>query len=107
MIINPLTNFRTLYITDLTFIEDGNSSSTERGGINFIKRTLQWNVIKEFKQFQQICDFSKVGFSSCIEPLKVFPKSQPLYQLISSIADVPAIEDKWFYDRSLYIFPRR
>jgi hypothetical protein len=42
-----------IYLTDLTFIEDGNESG-RAGYVNFGKRKLLSNVLEEIKQFQQV-----------------------------------------------------
>jgi hypothetical protein len=42
-----------LYLTDLTFIEDGNPDLIEGGLINWVKRRRLANVIKDIQQYQQ------------------------------------------------------
>jgi hypothetical protein len=53
----PLVPFLGVYLTDLTFIEDGNpdyvaSKRTGRNLINWTKRKLVFNVIQEIQQYQ-------------------------------------------------------
>jgi son of sevenless-like protein len=42
-----------MYLTDLTFIEDGNPDMVDAGLINFDKRRKQAQVIKDIQQYQQ------------------------------------------------------
>ncbi len=44
------------YLTDLTFMEDGNPDNTQYSGItmiNFYKRELVYTTLREIKMFQQ------------------------------------------------------
>ena len=49
----PLVPYIGVYLTDLTFINDGNPNNVE-GLINFRKRELIYRVIEEFQQYQQV-----------------------------------------------------
>merc|ERR1711916_273871 len=53
----PCIPYLGMYLTDLTFIDDGNpdfvQSPTNAKLINFYKRTLVVNVIHEVQQYQQ------------------------------------------------------
>jgi hypothetical protein len=42
-----------VYLSDLTFIEDGNADTVHNGLINFDKRRFLANVISEIQQYQQ------------------------------------------------------
>lgn len=50
----PLVPYLGLYLTDLTFIEDGAQDYTDGGLVNFDKRRLLASVIKEIQQYQQV-----------------------------------------------------
>ena len=47
----PCVPYLGMYLTDLTFIEDGNPDTVD-GLINFVKRRLYANVIRDLQQFQ-------------------------------------------------------
>jgi hypothetical protein len=51
-IINYQLSFRGTYLTDITFIEDGNPDWIN-GLINYRKRELVYSVIREIQQYQQ------------------------------------------------------
>ena len=42
-----------LYLSDLTFIEEGNADLVESGQVNFVKRKMVAEVIEEVRQYQQ------------------------------------------------------
>jgi len=42
-----------MYLTDLTFIEDGNPDLLQDGYVNFLKRRRIATVIREIRQYQQ------------------------------------------------------
>jgi son of sevenless len=49
----PVVPYLGVYLTDLTFLEDGNSDTLpESGMINFVKRRLVSQVIREIQQYQ-------------------------------------------------------
>ena len=50
----PCIPYLGMFLTDLTFIEDGNSDSSKEGLINFTKRRYVAQVILEIQQYQQI-----------------------------------------------------
>ena len=50
----PCIPYLGMFLTDLTFIEDGNSDTTKGGLINFTKRRYVAQVILEIQQYQQI-----------------------------------------------------
>jgi len=45
-------------LSDLTFVEDGNPNMTEAGLINWIKRSLLYNVLSQFTEYQRTCYFT-------------------------------------------------
>ena len=63
-----------MYLTDLTFIEDGNKDLTDTGLINFNKRKQIANVIREIIQYQQT--------PYCLEPVPII---QVMLNIINSI----------------------
>jgi len=69
----PCIPYLGLYLTDLTFIEDGNKDSTESGLINFFKRKQIANVIREIIQYQQT--------PYCLEPVPVIQVRWPFAHL--------------------------
>ena len=48
----PLVPYLGIFLSDLTFIEDGNQDSTETGLINIEKRRLLSTVITDINQYQ-------------------------------------------------------
>jgi len=50
----PCIPFLGVYLTDLTFIDDGNPDYLANGLINFGKRELVYGIISEIQQYQQI-----------------------------------------------------
>eukprot|EP01104_Vermistella_antarctica_P005909 TRINITY_DN16657_c0_g1_i1.p1 TRINITY_DN16657_c0_g1~~TRINITY_DN16657_c0_g1_i1.p1 ORF type:complete len:1049 (+),score=228.63 TRINITY_DN16657_c0_g1_i1:400-3546(+) len=50
----PCIPFLGVYLTDLTFIDDGNPDRSKDGLINFSKREMEYNVIAEVQQYQQV-----------------------------------------------------
>jgi len=77
------------YLSDLTFIEDGNPDQTSSNLINFQKREFVYNVIAEVEQFQQT-------------PF-VFPMVEPLH---SFLVELPSCSDKELYELSLRYEPK-
>jgi len=49
----PCIPYMGVYLSDLTFIEEGNPDFLENGYINFFKRRMVAEVIKEIQQYQQ------------------------------------------------------
>jgi len=49
----PLVPYLGIYLTDLTFIEDGHKKKTSDGLVNFLQRRQQADVIREIQQYQQ------------------------------------------------------
>eukprot|EP01094_Clydonella_sp_ATCC50884_P005879 TRINITY_DN1486_c0_g1_i1.p1 TRINITY_DN1486_c0_g1~~TRINITY_DN1486_c0_g1_i1.p1 ORF type:complete len:1136 (+),score=369.66 TRINITY_DN1486_c0_g1_i1:225-3632(+) len=49
----PCIPYLGMYLTDLTFIEDGNPNTTKDGLVNFFKRNLISQVIADIQQYQQ------------------------------------------------------
>jgi len=84
----PCIPFFGVYLTDLTFIEDGNPDDVQ-GMINFYKRTLQNSVIKEVLKYQMHAyNFKYIA---------------PIQKLISRL---PRWDEERVYKRSLEIEPR-
>lgn len=48
----PMLPYLGQYLTDLTFIHEGNPDTNDKGLINFHKRTLMYKVISEMELFQ-------------------------------------------------------
>jgi len=48
------SQFSGVYLTDLTFLEDGNADKLEGDLINFVKRKKLALVIQEIQQYQQL-----------------------------------------------------
>ncbi|KAJ6251331.1 guanine nucleotide exchange factor [Anaeramoeba flamelloides] len=84
----PCVPYLGIYLTDLTFIEDGNYDF-KNGLINFSKRKLVYNVIEKIKTFQKI-------------PYNL----HPVHQIISFIDDSTKTNDSDLYELSLKIEPR-
>jgi len=87
----PLIPYMGVYLTDLTFIEDGNDDKIkETNLINFSKRELVYGIIEEVKQYQQ----AKYDVKA-MEPIFTF------------LAKLPALPEKALYDLSLVREPRK
>lgn len=50
----PILPYLGVYLTDLTFIEDGHKDTSADGKINFLKRTQLASVIQDIMQYQQL-----------------------------------------------------
>jgi len=94
----PLIPYLGIYLTDLTFIEEGNNDFVENKLINFKKREMIFNVISEIQQYQQEAYRYEINES-----------------LIAYLAELPVIEadpkalereHKELYDLSLQREPR-
>ena len=77
-----------MYLTDLTFIEDGNYDMTN-GLINFVKRQQVSQVISEIQQYQHT--------PYCLEPVE---------ELQSWLLSVDGYSENEMFQRSLEIEPR-
>jgi len=80
----PLLPYLGVYLTDLTFLEDGNLGTVD-GLINFKKREMIFNVIAEIQQYQQT-------------PYKI----DPVENYISYLVEIPLVEDTKAMDNELY-----
>jgi len=88
----PSVPFLGLYLTDLTFIEDGNPSFLKGSNlINFDKRTKVATVIQEIKQYQ-VSQY-------CLQDVPLIQDS-----LLVKFKNVQSIDS--LYDQSLKIEPR-
>lgn len=79
---------RGTYLTDLTFIEDGNPDTID-GQINFKKRELIFKVIQEVQLYQ-----SQPYTYPVVEPIATF------------LADLPNLGEKDLHELSLLLEPR-
>ena len=79
---------RGTYLTDLTFIEDGNPDNID-GQINFKKREMIHGTIQEIQLYQTT--------------LYPFPPVEPIYTFLT---DLPYCGEKELFDVSLILEPR-
>ena len=85
----PCIPYLGMFLTDLTFIEDGNPDETKEGLINFTKRRYVAQVILEIQQYQQI--------PYCLKPVPI----------ITSFLKTSFIwDDEKLYQMSLQFMPR-
>eukprot|EP01117_Protostelium_nocturnum_P002738 TRINITY_DN1360_c0_g1_i1.p1 TRINITY_DN1360_c0_g1~~TRINITY_DN1360_c0_g1_i1.p1 ORF type:complete len:1498 (-),score=713.70 TRINITY_DN1360_c0_g1_i1:124-4617(-) len=87
--IPPLLPYIGTYLSDLTFIDEGNPDRTKEGFINFQKCELIYNSISEIESWQQWPYF--------------FPKVEPIHTMVRNL---PACSDKELYTLSLKHEPR-
>jgi len=89
----PCVPFLGTYLTDLTFIEDGNKDmlNADKQLINFDKRLKVAVVIREIQQYQSM--------QYCLQPVDIIEQ-----YLVSKFKTVRSIDD--LYDLSLKIEPR-
>lgn len=87
----PCIPFFGVYLTDLTFIEDGIPSLTPSELINFNKRAKTAEVIRDIQQYQNI-------------PYLLQPVSELQDYLLSNLHGAGDVHD--MYDRSLELEPR-
>jgi len=80
----PLIPYLGIYLTDLTFIEDGNKDEV-KGLINFKKRELIFSTIMEIQQYQQ-------------QPYNIKPKPN----IIQFLFELPSIDDKKKFEDQLH-----
>eukprot|EP00002_Diphylleia_rotans_P028254 TRINITY_DN5700_c0_g2_i1.p1 TRINITY_DN5700_c0_g2~~TRINITY_DN5700_c0_g2_i1.p1 ORF type:complete len:1097 (-),score=216.38 TRINITY_DN5700_c0_g2_i1:583-3873(-) len=84
----PCVPYLGMYLTDLTFIDDGNPDCIDKL-INFRKRDLTYNVVREIQQYQQL------SYSY-----------QPNPRFTHIFADMVILDDKAMYAESLKREPR-
>ncbi|KNC51962.1 cell division control protein [Thecamonas trahens ATCC 50062] len=90
----PCIPYLGMYLTDLTFIEDGNSDTID-GLLNFVKRRYYANVLQEIQRYQQM------GYS--LEP--DHPHQEYLERCMARAqAEIP--EENVAYELSLTMEPR-
>ncbi|KAL2862733.1 putative cell division control protein Cdc25 [Aspergillus lucknowensis] len=87
----PCIPFFGVYLTDLTFIEDGIPSLTPSELINFNKRTKTAEVIRDIQQYQN-------------SPYLLTPISELQDYILSNLHGAGDVHD--MYDRSLEVEPR-
>jgi len=85
----PCIPYLGMYLTDLTFIEDGNPDFLQDGMISFAKRKRVAAVIREIQQYQQT-------------PYAL----KPVPQLQDYISGLDGMDEKTAYDLSLLVEPR-
>lgn len=85
----PCLPYLGVYLTDLTFIEDGNPDYVNEL-INFSKRSLIYTVIAKIQQFQLL-------------PYNFYP----IHQIWEYIKRFPSMEEAELYSTSLKIEPRK
>ncbi|KAJ6248620.1 ras guanine nucleotide exchange factor i-related [Anaeramoeba flamelloides] len=85
----PCIPYLGVYLTDLTFIEEGNPDFID-GLINFSKRRLIYDVIFEIQNFQNKCY-----------------NLQPIQQIVSFLEKLPILDEKECYSKSLKYEPRK
>jgi len=85
----PCIPYVGVYLSDLTFIEEGNPDCLENGYINFFKRRMIAEVIKEIQQYQQT-------------PYNL----QPVPTLQKFITSHKVLSDNDLFQRSLVSEPR-
>ena len=92
-LLHPLTNeyLPGVYLTDLTFIEDGIPSLTPSGLINFSKRTKTAEVIRDIQQYQNV-------------PYLLHPVSELQDYILNNLHSANDVHD--MYERSLEVEPR-
>lgn len=91
----PCVPYLGMYLTDLTFIEDGNSDKMKGGLHNFVKRRYYANVLQEIQQYQQMRYQFEIDA----------PHHEYLTRCMSqALADLP--EENVAYDLSLKVEPR-
>jgi len=88
----PCIPYLGIYLTDLTFIEDGNNDLTVEGLINFEKRRRVASVITSIQTFQQT--------PYCLQALP------SLQDWVWGVSGGAVFEESEAYDRSLEIEPR-
>ncbi|KAL1987021.1 hypothetical protein VTN96DRAFT_5177 [Rasamsonia emersonii] len=87
----PCIPFFGVYLTDLTFIEDGIPSNTPSDLINFNKRAKTAEVIRDIQQYQSV-------------PYQLQPVPELQDYILSSLHAAGDVHD--MYDRSLEVEPR-
>jgi len=85
----PCLPYLGVFLTDLTFIEDGNPDYINEL-INFAKRTMIYNVISKIQELQML-------------PYNFYP----IYQIWEYIKNFPSIEEAELFSLSLQIEPRK
>jgi RasGEF domain/RasGEF N-terminal motif len=85
----PAIPFLGVYLTDLTFIEDGNPDEVH-GMVNYFKRTLVFDVIRVVRRYQTTC-----------YNLKMVP------QLQRYLNSLPKLSEGDMYEISLQLEPRK
>jgi len=89
----PCIPYLGIYLTDLTFIADGNPSRTATGEVNLVKNRLTAQVIAKMQLYQQEGRYS-------LHP------DVPLQQLIASALSAKFQDDEVLFKRSLEVEPR-
>jgi len=86
----PCIPYLGMYLSDLTFIEEGTPNFTDNGLLNFAKMRMIGHVIREIRQFQQT-------------PYKI----EPIPKVLNYLLDPSRLlEDEDLYQKSLILEPR-
>ena len=86
----PLVPYLGIYMQDMVFIEDGNPDLLQNGQINFQKRRLYADVMKEMQQYQQ------TPYN-----LEVVP------EIVEFMDKAEILNDSELYEKSLILEPRK
>jgi len=81
-----------MYLTDLTFLEDGSTDKLERDLINFAKRRKLSFIIRDIKQYQQ------TAYSG--------PSFDIVPEIRSYLLDMQWVDENKLWDMSLLCEPR-
>jgi len=84
----PALPYLGMYLTDLTFIDDGNPDVVD-SKINWNKRELTYRVLSEIELYQQV----QYSFPA-VEPIRTF------------LTELPGINEKELFELSLLREPR-
>lgn len=88
----PCIPFLGVYLTDLTFIEDGIASIVKTSNlINFAKRSKTAEVIRDIQQYQNV-------------PYSLIPSLELQDYIVNNMKEAGDVHE--MYDRSLQIEPR-
>ncbi|KAJ3423379.1 guanine nucleotide exchange factor [Anaeramoeba flamelloides] len=86
---SPVLPYIGMYLTDLTFIEDGNPNFTENKLINFQKHLLLSKLIRKIRRFQEI-------------PFEL----KPIQKILNYLSDFNFDTEEVSYEKSLQLEPK-
>ncbi|EGC30334.1 hypothetical protein DICPUDRAFT_157929 [Dictyostelium purpureum] len=84
----PCLPFLGVYLTDLTFLEEGSFDQSESGLINMVKRSQISNIVQEIQQYQQL--------SYCFTPVPV---------IRDFLLNIGGLQERALYKQSKIIEP--